>query len=392
MQHTSHGQLTQRLAAFVRFARDRDYQIGVGETLDAIKMAQGDVLHSREKMYWGLRSIFCQNKMQWIEFDQMFKEFWQKLDFEDVAQEQIVETTTHTRSHGATGISGTMATDDEHERSKTALQEDDSAVGQGGASSYEVLAHCDFRFVWDHEQMRIIELWVDQLAVRLQRRLRRRFKEKDRGNIIDFRRTARSSVRYGGWPIDVSYRQRRRRVPEFVLLLDVSQSMEVYSYLFLRFARAIAQSFKRADVFAFHTRLVHIGDVLKYRDNEKVQACVSELSSGWLGGTRISDSLAEYSHKNIKQLNSQSIVLIFSDGYDTAEPEDLSIEIKKIKEQAKRVIWVNPLLGRREGKKTEKIYPVEKSLQLALPYLDLYTSAHNLHSLKKLESALVRFC
>ncbi len=392
MRSESDAQLTQRLAAFVRFARARDYQIGVGETLDAIKMAQSDALHSREKMYWGLRSIFCQNKLQWIEFDHMFKEFWQKLDFEETAQEQVVETTTHTRSHGATGISGTTATDDEQERSKTVLHEDDGVVGQGGASSYEVLAHCDFRFVWNHEQMREIELWVDRLAARLQRRLRRRLKEKTQGNIIDFRRTARRSVHYGGWPIDVSYRQRRRRVPEFVLLLDVSQSMEVYSYLFLRFARAIAQSFKRADVFAFHTRLVHIGDVLKLRDNGKVQARVSELSSGWLGGTRISGSLAEYCRSHIKQLNSQSIVLIFSDGYDTAEPEDLSVEIKKIKSQAKRVIWVNPLLGRREGKKTEKIYPVEKSLQLALPHLDIYTSAHNLHSLQKLESALIQYC
>ncbi len=392
MQNPVHDELSHRLAAFVRFARDRDYQIGVGETLDAIKMANDDGLHNREGMYWGLRSIFCQNQWQWKNFESVFNEFWHANDFEDDTLAQAVDTTIHTRSHGATGISGTMMEDDEQARSKIVLQEDAKAVGQGGASSYEVLTNCDFRFVWDSEQMRVIEAWVDRLAMRLQRRLRRRLKEKNQGNVIDFRRTARRSVHYGGWPLDVSYRRRRRRVPEFVLLLDVSQSMEVYSYLFLRFARAVAQAFKRADVFAFHTQLVHIGDVLKLRDNEKVQVRVSELSSGWLGGTRISGSLYEFNRDHLKQINSRTIVIVFSDGYDTAEPEDLAAEVKKIKGQVKRVIWVNPLLGRREGKRNWKVYPVEKSLQLALPHFDLYTSAHNLASLKKLESALVQYC
>ena len=77
-------------------------------------------------------------------------------------------------------------------------------------------------------------------------------------------------------------------------------------------------------------------------------------------------------------------MIVFSDGYDSGDPDDLVNEITQIKSNCRKVVWVNPLLGR--GTNPEPL-PVEKSLYAVLPHLDLYTSAHNLTSLKNLEAA-----
>ena len=385
------AELTTRLAEFLRFAHDQGYGVGVRESLDVARLASTGVLLDPRRMYWGLRSIVCQSRDDWLRFDQVFAEFWHDIAEPDANTRRDGGLKTHARASATVGISGTMAGDDEGQRRRTALREEQSGVlGQGGASSYEVLAHRDFRFVWDHEQMQAIEAWVERISERLRRRLRRRYRTHSVGRRLDFRRTTRRSMRFGGWPLELRFRHRRRRNPKLVLFLDVSQSMEVYSYLFLRFARAVARAMQQVEVFAFHTRLVHIGDALKGRDIATVDRQLAEVSSGWLGGTRISASLDEFNRHYGGSINAQSIVLVFSDGCDTAGPDDLATQVRTLKKRAKRVIWVNPLLGRpRPG---DGPYPVELGMTRARPYIDLYASAHSLDSLRRLESALVRLC
>jgi len=84
-------------------------------------------------------------------------------------------------------------------------------------------------------------------------------------------------------------------------------------------------------------------------------------------------------------INRQTIVFIFSDGYDSGEPEDLVTEVLDIKQRCKKLVWINPLLGRQTGE--EASYPIERCMNAVIPEVDLYTSAHNLDSLGKLAPA-----
>ncbi|RLA20036.1 MAG: carbon monoxide dehydrogenase, partial [Gammaproteobacteria bacterium] len=69
--------------------------------------------------------------------------------------------------------------------------------------------------------------------------------------------------------------------------------------------------------------------------------------------------------------------------FDTASPVELAAQVEMIQRKSKRLIWVNPLLGRyEEGFIDDKMAPV-------LPYIDGYTSAHTLESLKQLEKELI---
>jgi len=155
---------------------------------------------------------------------------------------------------------------------------------------------------------------------------------------ISRRMQARRSLQHNGWPFELTYRRKQRTPARFLLLLDVSQSMEVYSYLFLRFARGLLQVFKDTDAYAFHTDLIHIGDELKDKSTRRLENRLKNLSSGWLGGTRIAASIKNFNDNYLHQtVNKNTVVIVFSDGYDSGEPDVLVQEMKKIKYHCRRL-------------------------------------------------------
>ena len=77
-----------------------------------------------------------------------------------------------------------------------------------------------------------------------------------------------------------------------------------------------------------------------------------------------------------------SIVIIVSDGYDTGEPQELVKQLSRIKRRARRLVWLNPLLGQ------DSYSPETRCIMAALPLLDVFAPAHNLESLAALEQHL----
>jgi len=54
----------------------------------------------------------------------------------------------------------------------------------------------------------------------------------------------------------------------------------------------------------------------------------------------------------------------------------------ELQRRAGRVIWLNPLLG------SPGYEPICQGMRAALPYVDIFASAHNLESLRQLERHL----
>jgi uncharacterized protein with von Willebrand factor type A (vWA) domain len=163
-----------------------------------------------------------------------------------------------------------------------------------------------------------------------------------------------------------------------VLLCDVSGSMERYSRLLLIFAHAIA---RREDVetFVFSTRLTRITRMLRRRDLDRALGEVGKTVHDFSGGTRIGQAVAEFNRRWARRvLGHGAVVILISDGWDRGDPEQLAVELSRLRRMSHRLIWLNPLLG------SEGYEPVTRGMAAALPHTDDFLAAHNVRALDEL--------
>lgn len=377
--------LIDRLLGFLHHMRGNGFHLGIQEELDVMKMAESGALLQQKRLRWGLRALLCSCSDDWQRFDNLFDSYWKPANR---TREQAASYSKKMDSKAGLD-SGQQGAGGEAKEADHAEQGDDSDAAdggsKGGASLQESMARADFRQMSDESQMREMELLIERMAKKMRRRMTRRQRVQSQGNRIHLRQTIRNSLRYGGTPLELAFMKRKQQVPRLILLLDVSRSMSLYSFLFLRFARGIIEAFKDADAFVYHTRLVHVTDALRERDMTKAKEKLALMSSGWSGGTRIGECLQLFNRDYGRRIvNSRSIVMIVSDGYDTGEPQLLSQQLQQLKQRARKIVWLNPLLGR------DGYEPTAEGMQAALPELDLFASAHNLESLMKLETDLMK--
>jgi uncharacterized protein with von Willebrand factor type A (vWA) domain len=216
-------------------------------------------------------------------------------------------------------------------------------------------------------------------------RLIRRDQARRRGRRLDLRRTIHRSISHGGTPIELVWRKRKIKPLRLVILLDASGSMSLYTAFFVRFLHGVVDAFREAEAFVFHTRLAHVSASLRDRDVARAVDRLALMAQGIGGGTRIGESIATFNRWHARRvINSRTAVMIVSDGYDTGEPEQLGVEMRRLRQRCRHIIWLNPLIGWRD------YAPSARGMQAALPYIDLFAPAHNLESLAALEPYLAR--
>ena len=97
------------------------------------------------------------------------------------------------------------------------------------------------------------------------------------------------------------------------------------------------------------------------------------------GGTRIGEAIKAFNYRWARRtLRGGAVALVISDGWDRGDPELLSQEMARLQRSCHRLIWLNPLLG------SPDYQPLTRGMQAALPYIDDFLPAHNLHSLQEL--------
>jgi uncharacterized protein with von Willebrand factor type A (vWA) domain len=363
----------RRVLGFLRRLREEGFSLGLRESEDALRLVQHGGLADAQRLRWRLRALLCSRAAEWARFDELYEAYWHTSDRAGVRIE------TSGRVGGFDSAEGPAP---EAGGGQAAARRDD-APRRVGAS--RLASRSDFRLSQLNEDQRPLERWLEALARRMQRRLRRRQRAAADGRRIHLGRTLRRSLRYGGLPLQLVHKRPRREQPRLLVFTDVSRSMNVYSYFFLHFARGLVGAFRRTEVFAFHTSLVPATDTLRERDRHRLKERMAWMAAGWGGGTRIGESLQAFERAHARRaLDRRTLVLIVSDGYDAGAPELLGEQMRRLHRRAWRVVWLNPLLGRADYE------PSAAGMQAALPHVDHFASVHNLQSLQRIESLLLR--
>jgi uncharacterized protein with von Willebrand factor type A (vWA) domain len=212
-----------------------------------------------------------------------------------------------------------------------------------------------------------MEKLLARLVLRLATRRSRRLVPVRGTGVVDPRRSLRRALATDGELLRFARRARAVEKPRLVVLCDTSGSMDAHTRFLLAFLLSLAKTARRTEIFAFNTALT------------RLTPCLAAGVPDWSGGTRIGECLADFVRSHAAgMLNAKTVVVIVSDGLDRGDISVLARAMRDIRSRARRVIWLNPLLG------DPRYEPTARGMQAALPFVDLLAPAHNLESLERI--------
>ncbi|WP_144155334.1 vWA domain-containing protein [Paraburkholderia sp. BCC1885] len=370
--------MMSRYVGFAGWLRENGFHVTSSDMAAAMDVAQRTGQFDSLLLRWSLRAWLCSRAEEWRRFDELF-DAW----FLAPNRHALVETrvggagklTTHGDGTARDRSEGTPLSLVGH---GTDAAQADGKTAEHGMSRDTSLMHADFRHLNRPDELFAIDEAIRRFVQRLRGMQMRRERRAASGRLIDMARTIRLSVAHGGVPLELAWRRKQRVRPRIVMLLDVSRSMSLYSFFFMRLARVISARLSDVHCFIFHTRLVGIAQALRDPDPWRSQERLQLLSAGWAGGTRIGDSLDEFNQRHAAALlHSRTAIMIVSDGYDAGDPALLQQALRRMRRRCRCIVWLNPL-AERPG-----FTPSSVGMAAAMPYLDLMTGASDLASLER---------
>jgi uncharacterized protein with von Willebrand factor type A (vWA) domain len=222
-----------------------------------------------------------------------------------------------------------------------------------------------------------MERLLARLSLKLATRRSRRLAPTRGRGMGDLRRSFRHAVGTGA---ELAWLARRARVverPSLVVLCDTSGSMDPHARFLLGFMLSLGRVAGRIELFAFNTALTRLTPRLARGNLGVALARLATDVPDWSGGTRLGECLSEFVARYDHLVDPNTTVVIVSDGLDRGEPEILASAMRDIRRRARRVIWLNPLLG------DPRYRPLARGMEAALPFVDHFAPAHNLESLER---------
>lgn len=376
-----------RVSGFLAHLRDNGLRLGVAETDLALAALTHVDAAWPEQARQALRPICTGCKEEAEQFDALFESYW--LDAGRVKQKVVPVSSGNTSddvrsSRDAQGeaASGTGSATTPDSSDGTA-----ESNGEGKLIATEVrnLMRKDLRELVRAEDIAEAEKVARLLGAAMRDRRSRRRVAARKGDQLHFRKTIRRSLATGGEPLALVRKRRPDRPRKIVALCDVSGSMTVYAQVFLAFIAGLMRADPNADAYLFHTRLVRITEALRDKDAMRAIGRMSLMADGFGGGSKIGPNIARFAATYAKRfVDGRSVVVILSDGYDTAPPAVLDAGLTQLKKRGCTVIWLNPLKG------WQDYAPVTAGMKAALPHIDLFAAANTLEDLAALEPELTK--
>ena len=360
-----------RLARFGGALRGHGVRAGLSDQIDAATALTLVDLLDRAEVHRALRIALKVPPEFWATFDRLFEEHWDGAG----AAGRAARPQTPPRDHR-----GPPRWHWDGERVRLAGQEPHETPS-GDTPSYSpepLLRRKPFEQL-SAAELAAMERLVARLALKLATRRSRRLVPSRARGAVDLRRSFRRSLSSEGELLSLARRRRAIEEPKVVMLVDTSGSMDSSTRLFLAFAFALRRVMKRAEIFAFNTRLARVTRVIApARIARTLEQLAAEVPD-WSGGTRIGSCLAEFVDQYEKtMIDGNTTVVFISDGLDQGDAGLLARSMRALRERAGRIIWLNPLLG------DPRYRPETEAMRAALAFVDHFGPAHNLESLQGL--------
>ena len=370
--------LTKRVIGFARFLRSKGYKVFPGAAQKALQALTAVSIFHKSEFFYTLRTTMVTSDLEWQQFPDHFREYWETTP--SLARSR--ESSSHEEGPATESLQEFEVVEVPEPATEAREGEETLEVGQWletvGYSPFSDMEKRDLaRFdKGDIGAARLaLKAMVAPFKVDKTRRLKR---SPAHGRVLDLGYVMRKSLKSQGLPLELFYRERRKRLKRLVVIADVSGSMERYARFVIPFLLGLRGVGSRAEVFVFSTRLTRITHLIQHLEVEKVLKRLPLEVNEWAGGTRIGFSLQQFNERyGHGLLTRRTVVVILSDGWDLGGKQILRRAMETLGSKVHSIIWLNPLLG------DPDLRPLGSGMTVALPFLDYLLPAMNLQDLKR---------
>jgi uncharacterized protein with von Willebrand factor type A (vWA) domain len=159
---------------------------------------------------------------------------------------------------------------------------------------------------------------------------------------FDLKQTLRKSLRYGGIPMEVAFRKRKKSKGRIVALCDVSRSVWNASRFMLHLIYSLQDQFNKVRSFVFVDQLGEVTECFEHGDvNQAIETALHDADIPYNRYTDYGSVFKQFCEEQMDAVNRQTTFIVIGDGrnnYFNSGHEFLA----RIRARARRVIWLNP--------------------------------------------------
>lgn len=384
------GRLAQNIIYFCRALRRAEVPVGSAQLNDAIRAIQTVGFTKRADFYVTLQACLITRADHIQVFQQVFNMFWRDPEvLESMIQNMLpmMQTVEESKKPKAAETRASDAVLGGSDQLEPRMAEDQLTLdAQFTISQNERLNAMDFEQMTNAE-IKEAEKAIANMYLETPKLASRRFMMTSHGSKVDARAVMRRARRTGGEVLKLPKRKSRPKVPNLVILTDISGSMSTYSRMMMHFIHSMAlkqgNGWTQVHAFTFGTRLSNITKSLSLKDPDAALKAVGQEVQDWDGGTKIGESLQSFNKDwSRRVLGTNAVVLLVTDGLERGDRDMLKAQMTRLRLSCRHLVWLNPLL------RYDQFEPQARGIRTMLPFVDEFVACHSLNSMRDLTDLL----
>jgi len=193
------------------------------------------------------------------------------------------------------------------------------------------------------EEMMTLQQAVYPLTRALAARLAQRRRRKNRGH-LDFRKTVRASLSYGGVPAEPKFRNPHPSKPEVMVVADISGSVASFARFTLMFVYAMANQFSKVRSWVF---IDGIDEVTRFfQESEDVLEAVHRVNTEadviWVDGhSDYGHAFETFYQRHYQEITPKTSIILLGDARNNYHASQAWV-VDELAKRGRHVYWLDP--------------------------------------------------
>jgi uncharacterized protein with von Willebrand factor type A (vWA) domain len=193
------------------------------------------------------------------------------------------------------------------------------------------------------EEMLALQRAIYPLTRALAARLAQRRRRRHRGH-LDFRKTVRASLSYGGVPAEPKFRHPHPSKPEIMVVADISGSVASFARFTLQFVYAMASQFSKVRSWVFIDGIDEVTQFFQGSDDvtEAVHRVNTEADVVWVDGhSDYGHAFEVFHNRHLNEVTNKTSLIFLGDARNNYHASQAWV-LRALGDRARHLSWLNP--------------------------------------------------